>query len=267
MRRSFTRISGLLLISGAVIGALLCVAGLLALLIGMPLLHSSLQRDLAALDESLTATGDGLATASVALGETEIAVATLRSTLRDASQAITDTLPTIDTLATLTGEDLPEAVRSTQTALAAAQNTALIADGVLAAVARLPIIGSGVYNPAVPLNVAIGNVSTSLDSIPPALANVERGLGVAHTNLQTITGDLDTLAASIGDIGTSLTSIGQVIARYQTLVNELQTSLDRIQGNLTSWMTMISVVLFLLLLWFAAAQVSLFMQGLWLLRG
>ena len=266
MRQSLVRVAGLALIVGSFLGLLLCLAGLVSLAATFPQLQSAASRELANLDQSLAATGDGLLIASVSLGDTEAAIGRLRATIRSTGQTITDTLPTLVTLESLAAEDLPQAVRSTQAALVSARETAQVVDSVLGAVSSIPIFGAGLYNPEVPLSVAIGEVSTSLDSIPASLGEVAQGLATARSNLQQITADLDTLAASVSAIGTSLSATGEVLTSYQSIINGLRSRLDRLRANLPIWIGASGLGLFLLLIWFTIAQIGLLVQGLALLR-
>jgi hypothetical protein len=266
MRQSLARIAGLALVAGALLGLLLSLAGLVGLAVIFPQAQQAATRELVSLDQALATTGDGLLLASVSLGEAEVAISSLRTTILSSGQAITDTLPTLATITTLTEADFPRTVRSIQAALASARETAAVADSVLGAISGLPFIGSAIYNPEVPLNVAIGEVSASLDPLPASLGEVAQGLRVADTNLRQIGSDLDQLAEEVSAIGTSMSATGQVLTSYQSIINDLRSRLDQLRAALPIWIGLGGLGLFLLLIWFAIAQISLLMQGLALLR-
>lgn len=265
MRASLARLAGWTLIGGSLLGLVLSLAGLLLLAINLPRLYNTTRHMITTADEALTATGDGLVLASAALSDAEAAVFTLRTTIGDASSTITATLPAIDSLISLTGTDLPRTVGATREALVSASETARVADTVLASVSSIPIIGSTLYNPQVPLHVAIGEVATSLDGISPALADVQGGLRTARSNSTRIAGDLEILATNVGAIGKSISETQQVIARYQGVVNALQTQLDQLRGA-PGWVLGGGLGFALFLLWLGLAQLSLLLQGRALLR-
>jgi hypothetical protein len=86
--------------------------------------------------------------------------------LGEATNALTQTIQStnlfIDSAGTFVGEDLINTITNTQTALDSAQASAKVIDNILTAMSRIPLIGIN-YNPTLPLNTALGEVSTSLD--------------------------------------------------------------------------------------------------------
>jgi phage-related protein len=256
-RLNWNRFLGTTLIVAGVLGLVLSFIGLILVARVGSIAQSSFARQISTLDQALTATADGLSIAENALGDTEEALASLSSTLTDATQAISDTQPALETLQDLTGTSLPEAISSSRQALASAQETARVADQVLGALSFLGLR----YNPEVPLNEAIGEVSASLADVPTELTNVAGRVGTASSNLDELTTDLEIVARDVDAIGTSVQSTGGVVAEYQRAVSTIQTEVAALREAAPGWITLIQWVSYLLLVWLALAQLSLLAYG------
>lgn len=265
-RPAWRRAAGLALVAGAVLGGILVLFGLYLTTVTLGGIETAVNDSLASLDETLALTADGLDTATLTLGEANTTLGALSDTLGSATSAISDTLPTVDTLAGLTGAELPDSIRSTQAALGSAQETARVIDRVLGAISGFGLISSASYNPEVPLNEAIAEVSASLDDLPPALERVDGGLRDASRGLAGTNRDLVVVAAGVGEIAASLRAASGSVDDYRAVVADLQTEVAELRERLPPWFTGLRVGLVLGLIWLAIAQVSLFLQGWGLLR-
>lgn len=266
MRRLVQRIAGLLLIGAGIVGL---VVGLAGFFIGLPALHATeeiLSNRLADLDQALVAAADGLIAADASLASATETMIAIETTVRSSRQAISDTLPTIDRVGTLVGIEIPRALRSTQQTLASARETARVVDAVLGAISRIGLLGADAYNPDVPLNQAIQQVSDSLDPLPASLGGVRDRLIVTGANLRQIGTNTENVAENIAAINAGFRDARQVISRYQTLVTDLRSDLATLRAALPVWFGAARIVLALLSTWFALAQIALFAQGLTLLR-
>lgn len=253
--------AGLTLMFAAVLGAALAVIAFFGVIFGLGGVERSVSDSLASLDEALVVTTEGLDVAALTLGEANTTLASLSDTLGSATRAITDTLPTLDTVADLTGDDLPASIRSTQAALGSARETARVVDRVLGAISSIGLLNSGTYNPEVPLNEAIAGVSVSLDDLPPALTRVEAGLRSASGNLSEVNADLVTVAAGVDDIAAGVRRASASIGEYRRVTGDLRVQIASLREQLPGWFTGLRVGLLLGLLWFAAAQLSMLVQG------
>ena len=114
MRRLVSRLAGALLIIAGIIGLGLSLAGLI---VGLPALgaaEQTLDRRLTDLDHALSGAADGLRIADDSLSGAAGTITAIETTVRSSGQAISDTLPTIDRIGILIGEDIPRTIRSTQ---------------------------------------------------------------------------------------------------------------------------------------------------------
>ncbi|HMQ32683.1 MAG TPA: hypothetical protein PKD53_18270 [Chloroflexaceae bacterium] len=261
-RIAWTRVFGLALVGAGMLGLMISLAGLIGVIIVGARAEAALTRQLATLDRSLTATGDGLAVADSALAETRITLTSLSTTIGSATRALTETQPALESLYELTGEGLPETIASTREALDSAQAAARTAEGVLRALA---IFGQP-YNPDVPLDVAIGRVSASLGELPPSLAEVSSGLNTASANIATVASELEEVAAGLDAIATSVGDAAMVVEQYQQIVADLRAEVAAMQATAPGWLAAARVGMTLLLIWLGLAQIGLLTQG-WELLG
>jgi methyl-accepting chemotaxis protein len=265
MRRLVSRLAGALLIIAGIIGLGLSLAGLI---VGLPALGSAeqmLDRRLTDLDQALSAAADGLRIADDSLSGAAGTITAIETTVRSSGQAISDTLPTIDRIGILIGEDIPRTIRSTRQTLESARETARVADAILGAISRTGLLGN-VYNPEVPLNQAIQQVSDSLSPLPASLSGVRDRLTVTGANLRRIGANTEEVAEQIALINASFRDARRVIDQYQTLVTDLRTDLTALRAALPVWFGIARIMLAILALWFAVAQIALFAQGLTLWR-
>lgn len=266
MKYFVQRIAGFLILGAGTLGLVISLA---SVFIGLPAIDAAeeaLRNRLDDIDQALVAAAEGLNTADKSLaGATETMIA-IETTIRSSGQAISDTLPILDRVGTLVGVDIPRALRSTQQTLASARETARVADAVLGAISRLGLLGANTYNPEVPLNQAIQQVSDSLDPLPASLGGVRDRLTVTGDNLRQIGANTGEVAERMAEINTGFDDARQIINRYQTLVTELRADLEALRAALPVWFGAVKVGVIVLSVWFALAQIALFAQGLALLR-
>jgi methyl-accepting chemotaxis protein len=261
MRQVLTRVAGVALIAAGVAGVLFSLIALVIVSRLVSDIQASADRRIAQVDRALTATGDGLVVARESLGRAEVTMRSLHTTIDDASQAITDTLPALDRVGALVGEDLPTTISSTRSALASAQETARVADSLLSTISQFQLIGAELYNPKVPLNVAIGQVSDSLKDLPESLASVRGDLRQTAGNLGEVNVQIGSVAGNMDDIGASMADAETVIAKYQGIVGELRGEIADVRRDLPGWMFGIRLGVSLILLWLGIAQIGLLTQG------
>ncbi|MGQ9550509.1 MAG: hypothetical protein ACUVSY_16690 [Roseiflexus sp.] len=265
MRRLVSRLAGALLIVAGVIGLALSLVGLI---VGLPALgnaEQALDRRLSDLDRALIAAADGLRIADDSLSGAAETITAIETTVRSSGQAISDTLPTVDRIGILIGEDIPRTIRSTQQTLASARETARVVDAILGTLSRTGLLGN-VYNPEVPLNQAIQQVSNSLDPLPASLSGVRDRLTLTGANLRRIGANTEEVAEQVAQINAGFRDAHRVIDQYQRLVTDLRTDLTALRAALPGWFGIARIMLAVLSLWFALTQIALFAQGIMLWR-
>jgi hypothetical protein len=84
-----------------------------------------------------------------------------------------------------------------------------------------------------------------------------------NTDLAT---DVEAMTANLSQVTTSLVEAQEVVDSYQLAVDSAVTQLETIQQNGPTWITITAVVMTIILVWLAIAQVGLMLQGIELIR-
>jgi hypothetical protein len=265
VRITLLRITGVMLVFTAVVGMLFSLVLLSVLWIYRPTITGTLQGNVRLMQETLKTTSAGLVVIEDSLESAISSFAQLEATVETTARSINDTGPLVDTLVVLTAEDLPNTVASAQVSLEAAQDSAEIIDGLLTFLANLPLVPRNLYNPPVPLHVALGQVSQSLETMPAALSTIEESLTATSANFEVIQKDISLISDDLSEIAASLNEGRAVIEDYQILVADLQLRADRLERDISSGMQFLLLVLSFILVWIALSQIGLMLQGLDLL--
>ena len=259
------RIIGFLLIVAALGGVIFSLYGLVSVWRLRPVALNNATSSLDLVQASLDTTNQGLTVADQSLNSTMASISALESAVKITSQTFEDSVPVIQTLTDLTANELPQTVVSAQTSLVAAQESAKIIDSVLRALVSIPFVNKDIYNPPVPLDVALGDVSKSLDGLPASLKSIGTSMEATSGNLEIMRADMDQMATTIHSINTSLEDAQGVIQQYQQLVSDLEKRLDNTRPKVPGWINSLAWVITLAFLWLGIAQFGLLLQGLQLL--
>jgi len=260
---AFKRVAGLLMM---ILGAGSLLITLFALIqvwrLRQPVTQN-LQSNLGAIYETLGTTSESLLLSSQTLDSVQSSISALEVTVGTLSKSIEDSAPMIDSLLVLVGEDLPETISSTQTSLSSAQESAKIIDAVLRV---LTFFNPSIYNPRVPLNLALGEVSQSLAGLPKSFSGMEVSLKSTQANLGTIQTQIEVMAADIRHINESLEASRKVITQYQGLVARAEKRVIDFKQRAPAVVTTLAWALSFLLFWLGVSQTGLVLRGLEWLR-
>jgi hypothetical protein len=256
------RVIGIILIVAAAFGLLLTLTGLILLPRVENAAQDRAQETLTVLNGTLTTTSNALDVVDQTLDDATVTMVTVELTTRDVSRALSDTIPLLDTMAGIAGEELPTSVAATRLSLESAQDAAVAVEGVLFALNQIPLLRAPLYDPEVPLATTLGTVATSLETLPESLIEIETSIETASGNLGQVGSNVTTLADNLDDIALSVTEAKSVTTQYQTVVREQQAIVTDLQANIDTWITWSARVFALVLLWLAVAQVGLLTQGI-----
>ncbi len=262
MKTFFRKIIGLILSLTAIIGIIFSIAALITLWTYRPAVNTFATENMSVLRQTLDTTQAGLFVAESSLESSIASITTLETTIAATAKSINDTAPMIDTFVILAGEDLPTTVSSAQLSLLAAQDSAEIIDGLLSALASIPFVPRDLYNPPVPLHVALGQVFDSVENLPGALQTMEASLVSTGHNMEVIQADINLMATDIHEINLSMVEAQTVLNDYQELVSDLQTRLDSVDENMAGWIQATYGLLTFLLMLLAVTQLGLLAQGI-----
>lgn len=254
------RIAGVALI---VVAVLSLVAGLVLTYGVWSLRNPVAETALAGLqlaDSTLATTNDALVAVDEALVNAGASVAAAQDTFASLSQTVSATGPVLGGLAGFLGQGLPDTLRSTQSTVAAAAESAQIVDTVLETLSAIPFLNINVA-PQTPLSETLGDVAVTLDTLPAGLEALGADLANTGGALPTLARSLDEFGASIGEVDQSLSRAQEIIASYQSLIDRYQgliRSLERLVPVLTS---IVPALLTLVIFWLAVVQIATVVIG------
>lgn len=266
-RPQVLRVTGYILVTAAIIGLVSNLAGLVVVAVVQRRAETALSNGLALMDQALVAAGDGLAVADRSLTQVAATLASTESTLRTSSDAVGETVPALASLSDTLETDIPKILAATQGALVSAQTSAKAVDDLLGGLSGLPFLGGlAQYAPETPLNQSIGQVNSSLDALPAAIADLNTGLTAATTGAIAIQGDLDEIAKNLGQMDAGLADARAVVAQYTRLVEEMKGHAATLRDRVPIWLSLARWGASFMLLWLAVAQIAIFTQGLELIE-
>ena len=209
----------------------------------------------------LQTTDDGL----VVINQVVENVYTSTIYLNDATNALSQTVQStslfMNSAGSFVGDNLVTTITNTQTALGSAQASAKVIDNILTTMSHIPLIGIA-YDPSVPLNIALGNVSTSLDPLQTKLKYFQSSLEGTSTNMQTLSGQISDLNKNIINIQENLTQAKVTIDKYRSQINSLKSWIMDVKENLASMITIIAWIMTVIILWLMILQIIIMLQAI-----
>lgn len=265
MKRAIFSFLGILLVAASLAGMTISIFGVIGLWRVETGLKTSLVETLTLLDTTLQTTSDGLAVASQSLDQADDSLASLVAAIQAAGKSVEDTLPLIDTLATVTTHDLPQTISTSQQAIQSARVSANVIDSTIRALSAIPFLGITGTNNAVPLSASLADLSNSLDPISDSLASMEGSLAASRDNLSAIGAssvDIANNIAAIRAIRASLGQARQVITQYESVVATLQQQVAAARQNAPTALDRVAWFITIVIIWLGLTQIGLLLQGL-----
>jgi uncharacterized phage infection (PIP) family protein YhgE len=136
-----------------------------------------------------------------------------------------------------------------------------------------PLIGAFVeqpeetYDPEVPLGDSLGELATTLSTLPDTFTEMANNLDTADDNLVVIQENLITMSDSVALISDSLSEYEEMVGQSQASMENLRSILETIQDNQETILNGTAIVLSFFFFWLLAAQVVIFSQGWELYQG
>jgi chromosome segregation ATPase len=256
---------GYLFVFTAALGLIMGLFMLVSVWRYRPILLELISGNIQILDQSLTTTQDGL---EIISQEVQL-ISTNMTSLLDTTQALGDTIhasgPMLDSLNNLTSKDLPNTITATQSALLSAQSSAQLMDNVLSTLTSIPFINVAPYQPQVPLHTALSDVSTSLNSLRPALVSINASLTLSKNNMSALEKEMTKISETTKDMSSTFSGVQAIVNQYKVTTQTLQNQIQAIRSAAPGWINSLAYLFTLGLLWFMLAQASLLAQGLYLL--
>ena len=137
----------------------------------------------------------------------------------------------------------------------------LLIDNILAALTSIPFSPVAAYKPAIPLHTALGQVSTSLNTLIPSLATINKSLIEGKINLGTVEAELTNISETTQGIGSTLANAQSVIDQYKVVTIQLKANVEATQHGIQTWILVVSWILSFVFCWLMIAQLGLIVQG------
>jgi DNA repair ATPase RecN len=262
MRTNINRIFGLILVIAAIAGLLFNIAGVVFVWKVKENVTTSLVSTATSVNTALGTTVQALDVAQNSLTTSMESVRTMERTLNATASTIETSSPMVDSLAGVMKKDLPDTITSAQTSLASAQESARLIDSFLRALTRVPFIPDNLYDPPVPLDVALKSVSDSLQGLPKSFTTMGDSLTTTKGSLTTMRTDVTQIASNIREINTSLENAQTVIRQYRITVADLQTKANSSTARIPTFVNAAAWVLTFVFTWLALTQIGLLFQGM-----
>ncbi|HEX2979932.1 MAG TPA: hypothetical protein VHO48_06690 [Anaerolineaceae bacterium] len=262
-------LSGIALLVGAILGIGISLVGTWGVWRSVPLINAHAQSILDLFDETLTSSAQGLKIVNDTLSQTVDTVIYVQQSAEDLSTSLNDTIPFIDNVGSLVGNDMKSVVEDTQTSLQSAETSARLVDDTLRVITGLPLIGNMLgqrYAPKVPLSQSIGDVANSLDQLPTSLTEIQTGLTATADNLRGIQSEVTVLKEKVTEAETQLESAQTVIADYQEQVDALQQRMTALRQSVPRWLLWYKWGMTVFFVWLGIAQIGLLLQGIHILN-
>lgn len=277
------RILGLIMLLTGLTLLVLSLAG--AYLAGDALagLADGVSQTLAAASHSLDAAHDTLALARDSISDVDGGLATAVSATASVAQTLNDSRPLIDNVATVTTQEVPEAVEGIQAALPNMIEVAAVIDRTLTTLSSvgidreipLPFGGSiplsfdlGIdYNPTTPFDESLRTFETSLVGLPESLRGLEDELSATNANLGSLSADLQATSDDLGKINSRIGELGPLLDQYSALIDQISDLVFQIEAQLGPRLELIRLGSIVLLIAFAFSQLAPLYLGWELLTG
>lgn len=262
MKTTINRTFGLIVILAAIAGLLFNLGGVVFVWRVKEDVTSSLVSAATSANTALGTTLQALDVAQVSLATSVKSVQRMESTLNATAGTIETSSPMMDTLAGALKEDFPKTISSAQTSLASAQESARLIDSFLRALTNIPFVPDNLYDPPVPLDVALKSVSDSLEGLPKSFTTMGESLTTTKGSLATVQSDITQIADNVSEINTSLENAQEVIAQYRLTISDLQEQVNRATARIPTLIDVAAWVLTFVFTWLALSQIGLLFQGM-----
>lgn len=262
MKFAFTRLIGIVFVLAAAVGMLFSFYILIKVWQIKPKADTTIRNNLLVAQTTFETTAQGLVDMESTVNSLSANGSSLQTATLQLAQAINDSHPMMDSLIKLVGQDIPDTISTTQTSLKSAQGSATIIDNTLSAVSKIPFLGLGRYEPAVPLHESLAQVSTSLDNLHPSLVQMQYSLSTANSNISIMETQVISISSDIQQVNQSLEKTHTVIRQYREVSNLLLGEIEKIQSRLSGWLSTLAWFLTFLMVWIFITQIGLLLQGL-----
>jgi predicted nucleic acid-binding Zn-ribbon protein len=254
------RFLGLLVVILGLVGATLSVVGIGFVWVARTRWTPKLVHLAGEVQKALAFVEEHLQQAEAAIDGTSQRLATVRESVQSLAkggperQKVTAIIETLD-------EQVFSRFERVRTLVGASQTTARAAEGSLTLVNSLPLVSVFREKAGEALAGKIENAARGLTEVSDRLAQTRAALQTLSDPDADVRELVADVTARIGGIEGKLRETRELLDKYGPTIPETNAKLARLQERIPFWMTIGAIGLSLLLVWLAAAQVSLLVHG------
>jgi hypothetical protein len=252
-----------------IVGTLLILAGALGIALsalGVFYVWRAAEDVTVAADDSLVLVSDtlndinnSLDVASSTLDGAAIAVSSLYTTALGVSETLSSTRVTVDEMAGLAEDDLPQSIESSLLALDGLEETAAVIDRLLRGLQQF---GVGDYDPETPLDRAVAEAVNGLMPVPQSLRAMGAGLHQTGAGLEQVQDGVVLMGDHMLGIRQNVVDADAALSSHRSTLEQLQTRVGTARQNVERPIQTVAWGATLLLIWIGLSQLAIVRWGI-----
>jgi methyl-accepting chemotaxis protein len=250
------------LIGSAVLGWLISLSGLVLLWLSYQPVKSTATEVLEVTEGALEVSSQTIVLLENSLLSAEASLGEVQTTLNGFSSVIGNTSTVLEVISQVLQDELIQILRDTSTGLEGLEKTSRLIDNTLNFISSVPFIGSSQYQPETPLAESVASIRKDLQGLPPAMDKVSSELSQTASSLQSLPEAMDNLTLQLTAIQENLKKSRNQMDEYHLIIQSYQNKLERFKNNLPVFISGSYVIISVLFVWIALAQIGLFNQGM-----
>ena len=274
----FKRILGLLMIVAALVGLVVCIAGIIYAPQVIDRAGSALDDSLAVVSQTLDTTEDGLLLAQTTLEQVDAGLETVASAVGGVSGALRETTPMLDAVGKIVSEDVPDSLDALQSVVPEVARAAGVVEDALIALSEFrleqSILGISLgfdlgfdYDPQQSMAESIDSLGASLDGMSPRLRALQTFMDNASGDLESMGQDIDQVVDTLDTLTGQLESAAGLLDSFLATVNDLQRTMDQARDGLPQQLDLAKIAAIAILVWIGLAQIAPLYLGWELISG
>jgi hypothetical protein len=252
------RTAGTLLILLGALGIALSALGVVTIWRAADDVTVAAEDGLSVLSDTLSDIDRSVDVASSTLEGAALAIDGLYTTTLDVSETLSSTRVTIDEMAGLAEDDLPQSIESSLAAFDALEETAGIIDQLLRG---LQLFGVGNYDPEVPLDQAVAGAATGLEPVPESLRTMGSGLHDTSASLEQVQDGIILMGDYMNGIRQNAVDADRALANHRRTLQDLQARVRAIRQNVGRPIRVVAWGATFLLIWIGLSQLAIVRWG------
>jgi methyl-accepting chemotaxis protein len=276
------RVMGILMLVVALAGISLSIAGGIFSGQAVTAIGISLDSVLALTTESLDTVTDTLTLTKNTVLDVNAGLDTVEQTAVDLSKTLADTRPLVDGLTNVAAEEIPNSVDALQAAVPNIAQVAGVIDATLITLSNfgykqtIPVpfnpieldFSLGIeYDPEVPFDESVMQISAGLEGLPESLRALRSDLEMTNENLQIVSDDIALAANDLATINARVAEIPALIDDYLRIVGQINDAMRIVRAQIMQQLDAVRIGIIVLMVVLGVTQLAPLYLGWELLTG